>query len=306
MVDILCLGEPLFELNAQPDGSFKPGYGGDVSNVAVAAARQGADVGLISRVGDDPFGAELLDLWQREAVNAEHVPVMQNQNTGLYFVFHDDEGHQFIYRRHGSAASQLEAADIPERGISGSRIFYTSGITLAVSSSLRSAAFHALNIAKNSGTTVAFDPNLRTKLWELQQARVITHCFMCRCDIALPGLDDARKLTGLQSPESIIGFYHNLGAKVVALTLGADGVAVSDGDSLAIIAGTPVDAKDATGAGDCFNGIFLANYLQHGDVFKSAEIANRGAALSTTGYGAVDPIPFKSMLERERTRSHGK
>lgn len=298
MSDILCLGEPLYELNAQADGVFKAGFGGDVSNVAIAAARQGMDVGLISRVGDDPFGADLCQLWRRENVCTDHITIMPGQETGMYFVFHGEDGHRFVYRRKGSAASRVAPEDIPETAVAQARIFYASGIGLGVSKSLRAATFHAARVAKQAGVTVAFDPNLRTALWSLEEARVVTHDLMRHCDIALPGLDDARQLTGLQSPEDIIRFYHDLGAGVVALTLGGDGVIVSDNQVAHTIPGTKVEAKDATGAGDCFNGIFLANYLCDGDILNAAETANRGAALSTTGYGAVDPIPYKSTLEK--------
>ena len=298
MTDLLCLGEPLFELSALPDGNFKPGFGGDVSNVAIAAARQGADVGLITRVGNDPFGADLCRLWQREKVSSAHIGVVDGQETGLYFVFHDEGGHHFVYRRKGSAAGRLSADDIPETAIAGARLLYSSGIGLGVSDSLRSATFHAVAVARQARVSVAFDPNLRIALWSLDEARAVTHDLMRHCDIALPGLEDARQLTGLHAPEAIIAFYHDLGARIVALTLGADGVAVSDGDTIRTLPGTPVDARDATGAGDCFNGIFLANYLADGNILNAAAIANRGAALSTMGYGAVDPIPFKSTLDK--------
>ena len=300
MCDLLCLGEPLYELNSLPNGTFKPGFGGDVSNVAIAAARQEASVGLISQVGNDPFGVQLCDLWKQEGVETNYVAVMPRQETGLYFVFHDDDGHHFVYRRKGSAASRITADDVPETAISQTQILYSSGIGLGVSATLRKATFHAVEIANQHDVQVAFDPNLRTALWSLEQARIVTHDLMGRCNIALPGLDDARQLTGLHSPQDIIAFYHNLGARIVALTLGADGVAISTGDGIKTIPGTLVDAKDATGAGDCFNGIFLANYLRDGDLLNAAETANRGAALSTTGYGAVDPIPSKSILEQSK------
>ncbi|TLP67159.1 sugar kinase [Parasedimentitalea maritima] len=296
MSALICLGEPLCELNAQPDGSFRAGFGGDVSNVAIAAARQGVDVGLISRVGDDPFGRDLCQLWQREGVSTDHVEVVPGQETGIYFVFHDAEGHHFVYRRKGSAASEMTTDILPDAAIAKARMFYSSGIGLGVSSSLRDATFQAVGIARKNNVAVAFDPNLRTALWSLEQARSVTHNLMQCCDIALPGLDDARQLTGLHSPEDIIAFYHNLGAKIVALTLGADGVSVSDGADVVTIPGTQMQAKDATGAGDCFNGLFLANYLRDGDILNAAKIANSGAALSTTGYGAVDPIPFNHTL----------
>jgi 2-dehydro-3-deoxygluconokinase len=300
MTEILCLGEPLVELNAQPDGHFKQGFGGDVSNVAVALARQGRQVGLITRIGADPFGAQLRDLWDKEGVYTEHVSTVQEQETGIYFVFHDETGHHFVYRRKGSAASKMSIDDIPEDAISKARVFYSSGIGLGVSQSLREATFHAVSVAQKADVDVAFDPNLRTALWSLEEARAVTHDLMQRCTIALPGLDDARQLSGLQAPEEIVSYYHKLGARVVALTLGAEGVIVSDGQALHTLPGARIDAVDATGAGDCFNGIFLANYLEHGNIVIAAEKANRGAALSTTGYGAVTPIPYKSTLETSK------
>ena len=112
----------------------------------------------------------------------------------------------------------------------------------------------------------------------------------------MPGLDAARRLTGLDAPDEIVDFYHGLGAKIVVLTLGADGVLASDGTRRCRISPHKVDAVDATGAGDCFNGIFLTQLLLTRDPFLAADIANTGAALSTTGYGAIAPIPTYSDI----------
>ena len=299
MSDLICLGEPLYELNARPDGSFQGGFGGDVSNVAVASARQGTKSTLISCIGDDHFGAQLRELWSREGVDHRHVTIAPDGMTGLYFVFHDKDGHNFVYRRKDSAASLMLPSQVPDGAIEGSGLFYTSGISLGVSSELRSTTQHAIRTARTAGVPVAIDPNLRTSLWPLEQAREITHAAMRNCHIALPGIADARQLTGLQSPVEILGFYRDLGAEIVALTLGADGVALSLGDDIHTLPGFPVKAIDATGAGDCFNGIFLSAYLRTKEAVKSAELANRGAALSTMGFGAVDPIPTLKDLTEE-------
>ena len=87
---------------------------------------------------------------------------------------------------------------------------------------------------------------------------------MQHCDIALPVLDGARQLTRLHSPEDIISFYHDFGA------------------------------------GNCFDRVFLSNYLRDDDILNAAETANRGADLPTTGYGAIDPIPLKSTFEKPK------
>ncbi len=287
MVDILCIGEPLFELNEQPDGSFLPGCGGDVSNVCIAAARQQAYVGLIANIGADTFGETLQETWRREGVSTKYVTSKPGEDTGIYFVQHDANGHKFLYCRKGSAASRMTRKDTPQSAIADASLIYASGISLAVSGELRDATRHAIEIAVANGRAVAFDPNLRTALWSLDEARVVTHEVMKHCDIALPGLDDARALTGHTSPEEIVRFYHSLGARIVALTLGADGVAVSCGDGVKAIPGEAVETVDATGAGDCFNGVFMAAWLRSGNAVEAAATANRAAARSTTAFGAV-------------------
>ncbi|AHD11854.1 sugar kinase [Phaeobacter gallaeciensis] len=299
MADLLCLGEPLIEFNQLPSGEFLQSYGGDISNTAIAAARQGAKAGILTQLGGDLFADSLRELWRREGVGAEHVLTSQTRETGLYFVTHDDEGHHFTYRRNGSAASRYTPEDLPLEALQTGHIFYASGISLAISRSSCNAVIVGAKALKSAGGKFAFDPNLRTALWPLEQARETIHSVMKLCDIALPGLDDARHLTGIGEPDGIIRFYHNLGASIVALTLGDKGAIVSDGNQQFHISPQKVRALDATGAGDCFNGAFLAGLLRGRAPRDAAVWANAAAALSACGYGAVAPIPNLSQ-----TRHH--
>ena len=93
--DILCLGEPMLEFNQQPDGSYLPGHGGDTSNCAIAAARQGARVGYITHVGADTFGDSFMKLWAEEGVDTSGIRQRPDAHTGVYFVTHGPDGHQF-------------------------------------------------------------------------------------------------------------------------------------------------------------------------------------------------------------------
>ena len=138
---------------------------------------------------------------------------------------------------------------------------------------------------------VAYDPNLRVTLWPLDRARETIHAAVARCDIVLPGLDDARALTGLRDVDAIADFYLHLGPALVAMTLGRDGVLVASRDRRERIPGHAVAAVDATAAGDTFDGAFLARLLAGADPVAAARHANAAAALSTTGYGAVAPMP---------------
>jgi 2-dehydro-3-deoxygluconokinase len=296
MPDIIAIGEALFELN-QPDsgGPFHPGYGGDTSNAMIAAARSGAATGYFTAVGADRFGEALVELWRAEGVDASRVMVNGGAHTGLYFVTHGPDGHEFSYLRAGSAASRITEADVPADYIGAARVLHVSGISQAISSSATDAVFEAIDIARRNRALVSYDTNLRLKLWPLKRAKAVIHEAMKSVDIALPGLDDAQKLTGLEQPDAIVDFYLRLGAGIVALTLGKEGALVATPQRRERVASIRVEAVDATGAGDAFDGAFLAELLTTADPFKAARFANAAAALSTRGYGAVPPLPTRAQ-----------
>ena len=299
-LDLLAIGEPLMEFSevAGPDGAhFLPGVGGDTSNAAIAAARQGARTGMFTALGDDGFGRRILDLWDAEGIDHSAVVLRTDAPTGLYFISHSTDGHRFDYVRAGSAASRIGPADLPAGLVASARVLHVSGISQAISASACDAVFAALAQARQASTVVSYDTNLRLRLWPLERARAVIHAALAMSDIALPGLDDARQLTGLQAPEAICGHYLGLGCRIVALTLGKDGTMVAVPGDTRLVPARPVDAIDATGAGDTFDGAFLAQWLVCGDPFVAAAYANAAAALSTQGYGAVTPIPRRNAVE---------
>jgi 2-dehydro-3-deoxygluconokinase len=298
MSDLLAIGEALVELN-QPkdDAPFMQGFGGDTSNAMIAAARLGADAAYFTAVGADRFGKALTELWLKEGVDASRIVVNGGAHTGIYFVTHGAEGHEFSYMRAGSAASRIGETDLPDDRIRATKILHASGISQAISSSAADAVFAAIDIAHDAKRLVSYDPNFRPKLWPLRRARAIIHEAMRACDIALPGLDDAEALTGLRDPDAIAGFYLELGARVVVVKMGRGGALAATANERERIYPQPVKAVDATGAGDCFDGAFLTEYARLGDPFAAARFANVAAALSTLGYGAVAPLPRRAQVE---------
>jgi 2-dehydro-3-deoxygluconokinase len=306
MSDLLAIGEALVELNQPREGApFVQGFGGDTSNAMIAAARLGADAAYFTAVGADRFGQALTELWLNEGVDASRIVVNGGAHTGLYFVTHGAKGHEFSYMRAGSAASRISETDLPVGRIRATKILHVSGISQAISSSAADAVFAAIDIARDAKRLVSYDPNLRLKLWPLRRARAIIHEAMRSCDIALPGLDDGQALTDRSDPDAIVDFYLRLGAPVVVLKLGKDGAIAATGKRRERIASYPVAAVDATGAGDCFDGAFLAEYVQLGDPFAAARFANVAAALSTLGYGAVAPLPRRLDVEAAIAAAEG-
>ncbi len=298
MSDLIAIGEPLVELEQVEDGApYALGFAGDTLIAMIAAARLGADAAYFTAVGADRFGQALTELWLKEGVDASRVVVNGGAHTGLCFISRGPDGRQVSYMRAGSAASRIAESDLPVDRIKATQILFVTGITQAISSSAADAAFAAIDIAREAKRLVSYDPNLRLKLWPLRRARAIIHEAMRSCDIALPGLDDGQALTDRSDPDAIVDFYLRLGAPVVVLKLGKEGAIAATGKRRERIAGYPVAAVDATGAGDCFDGAFLAEYVQRGDPFAAARFANVAAALSTLGYGAVAPLPSRLDVE---------
>jgi len=299
-VDIVSLGEPMYEFSELPGSKrqWLQGFGGDTSNCAIAAARQGAKVAYVTRLGQDEFGAQFLKLWREEGLDVSGVGIDPEAHTAVYFVTHGADGHVFSYLRAGSAASRMRPEHLPLELVRGAKFFHTSGITQAISAGACDSAFAAMDAARGAGVRVAYDANLRLRLWPATRARAVIGAAIAMADLFLLSIDEAQVLCDLSQPDAVLDWCHRRGARLVALKLGKDGVVGSDGERRERIAGHRVDAVDATGAGDCFAGALMAR-MAGGESFRDAlRYANAAAALTTTGYGAVAPLPRPEDVRR--------
>ena len=291
--DLVALGEPMIEFNQTVAGEphYRQGFGGDTSNAMIAAARQGARCAYLTRVGKDRFGNELRELWRREGVDTTGVLVDQEAPTGIYFVSHAPGGHEFSYLRAGSAASRMQPEDLAHGLVERARFLHVSAISQAISPNACDTVFAAIGRARAAGTLVSYDANLRLRLWPVQRARAILRETLPTADWFLPSLDDMRTLTGFDDPAAILDWARAAGARRIVLKLGTHGAILDDGGARVAVPPHPVRAIDATGAGDCFAGNFLARLVAGEPAAAAARWANVAAALATLGFGAVEPLP---------------
>jgi len=304
--EIVALGEPLIEFNqtrADDPHMYLQGFGGDTSNMAIAASRLGARAGYITRIGDDAFGRMFLSLWKHERVDTRGVAIDRAAPTGVYFVTHREAGHAFSYLRAGSAASRLSPTELPLDVIRAARVLHVSGISQAISASACDAVFAAMDAARDAAVKVSYDTNLRLSLWPLARARAVIVASLAHCDWCLPSQDDARELFGSSDNDVMIARCHAAGAPVVVLKCGRDGCIVSNGVRKETLRGHDVADVDATGAGDCFDGAYATRIVAGDDPFAAARYANAAAAWATTGFGAVAPLPrdsdVRALLEKK-------
>jgi len=299
--DILAIGEPMVEFNQSGGAgsrSYLQGFGGDTSNFSIAAARQGAKVAYFTRLGDDVYGRMLRDLWASEGIDAGTVDNDPDAFTGIYFVTHGASGHQFSFFRTGSAASRMHPSHLPLDLVRATRVLHVSGISFAISASAADTCFAAIEAARAAGAMISFDTNLRLRLWSKDRARAVMVDAIGLADICLPSYDDVVVITGLTDPDALVDFCLERGARTVALKLGAEGAIVADEKQRIRFAPHACTPVDATGAGDTFGGAFVARVLAGDDLATAGHYATVAAALSTEGFGAVEPIPTADAVFR--------
>ncbi|HEY8745105.1 MAG TPA: sugar kinase [Chloroflexota bacterium] len=293
MPDLLALGECMIELFSDEPLAAAPAFvktfGGDTCNVLVAAARLGTSTGFITRVGDDPFGPFLRQAWQAEGIDVRQARLVDGFN-GLYLISLLPGGErEFVYYRTGSAASTLQPSDLNEQSIAAAKVLHVSGISQAISPSSRATVLAAAQMARRNGVRVAFDPNLRLRLWSLEAAQAALAELLPYIDIALPSApEESEVLIGEREPDRIAAYFLEAGVSLVAVKCGAEGVLVAQGSGrTAVAAHVPDQVRDTSGAGDVFGGAFLHGLIAGMTPVRAARLGVVAAGLKLRGRGAI-------------------
>ncbi|TCL74678.1 sugar kinase [Rhizobium sp. BK251] len=293
----LSIGECMVELSQAGDGLLRKGFAGDTFNTAwYARACLPADwqVDYFTALGDDQMSAEMLAFMEAAGIGTAAIRRIRGKTPGLYMINLKDGERSFSYWRESSSARQLAAdGDRLREAIEAADVVYFSGITLAILPREDvDTLLSELRRAKAAGKTVAFDPNIRPRLWLSLDVMHTTISEGARAStLVMPSFDDEAAHFGDDSIDRTILRYRGLGAMNVVVKNGADGVTLNfDGEQSFVPAAKVKKVVDTTSAGDSFNGAFLARYLQDGDAQAAARFAVRIAARVVSEHGAlVDP-----------------
>ena len=269
-------------------GEFVMIAGGKGANQAVAAARLGAQVNFIARVGSDAFGMKMLENFAQDGINADYVIKDQSKASGVATITVDNNGENSIVVAPGANAA-LTPADIEagEKAISEA-----DSLLLQLEVPLETV-IRAAEIAREHDTRVILDPAPAQKLPEKLLKLV---------DILTPNESEAEILTGISgdNEESARKQAENLlasGVSCVLVTRGASGSLLYDGKEFKSFPAVRVDSVDTTAAGDCFNGSLAASLAEGSTLDQAIAFASRAAACSTTRLGAQDSLPNKFELD---------
>ncbi|MBQ9075715.1 MAG: carbohydrate kinase [Mogibacterium sp.] len=310
MTDILTLGELLIDLTQNGtdelgNGQFTAYPGGAPANVAVAAARLGADTGFIGKVGDDSFGRSLAETLRKEGVNTDGLFVSDSVPTTMAIVSVDASGErEFSFYRNPGADTQLtteEAVSVIENDLP--LILHAGSLSMTTSPS-REACEEALRFAKERGVIISYDPNYRAALWDTEENAVtMMKKLLPLADILKVSDEEMLMLTGTEDFEEGSLVLSGYGPRLVLVTLGSQGVFVRYGEYAEVVPGFRVKVADTNGAGDTFLGAMLAQIAARGEGADllcglNAETlrdyltyANKAASLTCSRHGAIPAMP---------------
>lgn len=288
---------PLSGVNA-----FAKRAAGAELNVAIGLARLGHRVGWISRLGQDSFGRFILDTLAEENIDASCVRIDEQRPTGMMLKDKCDDGSdpKTEYFRKGSAASHLSIDDYVPEYVLGARHLHLTGISPALSSSVREFSFHVASEMKAAGNTVSFDPNLRPSLWPSRTEMVETlNALAAYADVVMPGLGEGGILTGLEHPEDIASYYLDRGAKLVVVKLGESGAYFRTESTSGISPSIPVaKVVDTVGAGDGFAVGVLSAIIEGKTAEAAVARGNWIGSLAVQVIGDSEGLPTRDELMR--------
>ncbi len=303
-LEVITFGESMVLFSPGDKGplrhihNFTKSIAGAESNVAIALARLGHKVGWFSKVGNDEFGRYIQFMIRGEGVDVSRIIQDQEHQTGLLFkeLFEHVNPNVYYYRKN-SAASYLKPADLDKEYIESAKILHLTGITPAISQSARETIFEAIRIAKAAGVKVSFDPNIRLKLWSLEEAKNTILEICKEVDILFPGIEESEMLLGTTDTTEIFKAFHDMGVGEIALKLGKKGCMVSDGKVSHYVPGYVVDKiEDSVGAGDGFAAGYLSSRLNGFNIQEAGDYANGVGAMATLVRGDSEGFPTREQL----------
>lgn len=269
-------------------GVFSEGGGGKGANQAVAAARTGANVSFIARVGNDALGKLGIQRLTDEGINTDYILRDNDSATGVAFIVVDERGENSIVVASGANA-KLSSTDIDKANDEIS----SADVLLVQLESPVDAIYSAIKKAHDKGAVVILNP---------APAQTLSSKILNDIDVITPNKVEAEMITGIKvsdedSLRSIVLKFFDSGIKTVIITLGSKGMFVGSTEWMKLIPAYKVCPVDSTGAGDIFSGALAAFLAEGMQMEKAVKMAAASASISVTRLGAQSSAPNRKEIE---------
>jgi fructokinase len=311
---ILCIGELLIDffctdvdIDLVQGRNFQKQAGGAPANVCVAIMKLGGNAQFSGKVGNDPFGYFLKKTLEDAKVDTSLLVLDDAHPTTLAFVSLKADGERdFVFNR--GADGYLTEDELHIDKIMKNNILHFGSATALLENPFQSTYLNLMKFAKESGKFISFDPNFRIDLWKERRCDFI--------DLAKQGIsiadfvkvsdEELRIISGVNDLNEGVAIFHQIGAKVVSVTLGKEGTMISNGTEIGIVPSVKVTSIDSTGAGDAFVGatlyqLAMSEYpktvlVDFDQLKKIISFSNKVGALVCTKVGAIPALPTKEEV----------
>lgn len=309
--EIITIGELLIDFFCEnrnvslSEGThFTKHAGGAPANVAATISKLGGDAAFVGKVGDDSFGQFLEKTLIDVGVDTSMLLKDQSVPTTLAFVSLTRTGERdFIFNR--GADRLVTTEDLLYDRLMAAKIIHFGSATALLDEPFCETYLSLLGQAHDQGVFTSFDPNFRENLWQgntdqfILKAKKAVAC----ADFVKVSEEELQIITGTTDQQKGLSVLHQLGAKIITVTLGKQGTLLSDGQTHTIIPSIDITAVDSTGAGDAFVGAMLFQLANRRgrNLEDLVSFANKVGAIVCTKLGAIAAIPTfeQVMLHKE-------
>ncbi|WP_276357255.1 carbohydrate kinase family protein [Cohnella caldifontis] len=300
--DLLTVGELLVDMisNEYDETYESDGYtkffGGSPSNIAINASRLGIRSHIASAVGEDGFGAFLLNKLRQAGMRTDGIQ-RTDHATSLVVVTKSRATPIPIFYRDADFRLAYDVA--LETAVHRAKAVHFSCWPISRLPSRRTVE-RVIEEARNRGLLIGFDPNYHRMIWQRDEdGAAYVKSVIPKADVIKPSEDDAERLFGKDTPERQLEKFLELGAKLVILTLGKDGAIVSNGSETRTFRSLATDIVDTTGAGDAFWSGFYAAAIKGYTLQQTLELGFAVSAYKLRHTGAVVDLPNLEAIKQQ-------
>ncbi|MDY6913206.1 MAG: carbohydrate kinase [Planctomycetota bacterium] len=314
-LDVICFGEALIDFVPSRSGvalrdadGFVRAAGGAPANVAAGLGKLGVKVAFMGMVGEDEFGAHLQEVLQASNVETSLMRTTGKANTTLAFVSLRADGERdFVFYRNPGADLLYEVSDVDASAFDRAKVFHFGSLSMT-NQPCRSTTLHCLELARQKGLTVSYDPNWRSPLWpgdkEAREGMLLGLPF---ADWLKVSEEELQFIAQLEDEDRAVDRLMREGPSLVCVTRGADGASLWH-DSIRIdMKGQKVKAVDTTGAGDAFWAAFIKKLLDNASageqiftkeqLTEAMQYATVAGAVCVTGRGVIPSLPTADDID---------
>lgn len=299
-MDIVIMGEMLVEIMRDSvgvpldtAGTFRGPYPSGAPAICIdAAARLGCETAIIGGVGKDDFGKCLLERLKKDGVDVSHVLESEERATGCAFVtYFEDGSRKFIFHMGNTPAVEAKA---PEKAamegiFADTKFFHIMGCSLMSNKDFAQEILKTMRALKANGTKVSFDPNIRKELFTDDSINDVINEVMENVSVFLPGEEELLLTMNADTVEEAVEKCFTLpNLEIVVLKRGSKGISVYTRDEMFEVLPYKVVQVDATGAGDCYDGAFLAGLCQGKSLEEAAKMGAAAGALNAAAFGPME------------------